>query len=137
MDESVAGMMSQAIAIDRPQFMTDGVPTLFAATAGEPVSAAQMQWVVGLALQASPLATLACLRGFGRSDFRRELGALTMPTLVIHGDLDGSQPIAVAREVAAAIPGARFLEYAGGPHGIFLTERTRLAADLVRFVGEA
>jgi pimeloyl-ACP methyl ester carboxylesterase len=137
MDESVAGMMSQAIAADRPQFMTDGVPTLFAATAGEPVSAAQMQWVVGMALQASPLATLACLRGFGRSDFRRELGALTMPTLVIHGDLDGSQPIAVAREVAEAIPEARFLEYAGGPHGIFLTERTRLATDLVRFVEEA
>jgi pimeloyl-ACP methyl ester carboxylesterase len=57
-----------------------------------------------------------------------------MPTLVVHGDADGSQPIAVAREVAAAIPGSRFVEYAGAPHGLFLTERTRLASELVAFV---
>jgi hypothetical protein len=25
------------------------------------------------------------------------------------------------------------VEYAGAPHGLFLAERTRLAADLVRF----
>ena len=133
MDEAVAGMMAQMIATDRPQFMTDGVPTLFASTAGEPVSPAQMQWVVGLALQASPLATLACLRAFGQNDFRGELGAFTMPTLVIHGDADGSQPIDVVRAVAGAIPGARLEEYRDAPHGLFLTERTRLAADLVRF----
>src|SRR5262249_42705772 len=129
----VAKTMTQKIAADRPQFMTDGVPTLFASTAGEPVSAAQQQWVVGLALEASPFATLACLRALGQGDFRRELGAFTMPTLLVHGDADGSQPIAVTREVADAIPGARLLEYAGAPHGLFLTERTRLAADLVRF----
>jgi pimeloyl-ACP methyl ester carboxylesterase len=133
MDEAVAGMMAQMIAADRPQFMTDGVSTLFASTTGEPVSAAQMQWIVGLALQASPLATLACIRAFGRTDLRAELGALTMPTLVVHGDADGSQPIAVARAVAAAIPDARLVEYAGAPHGLFLTDRTRLAADLVSF----
>ncbi len=115
----MAGMMAQTIATDRPQFMTDGVPTLFAATDGEPVSAAQMQWVVGLALQASPLATLACLRGFGRNDFRRELGALTMPTLVIHGDLDG---------VAADRGGARG---GGGDSGSPLPRvRRRAARDL-------
>jgi pimeloyl-ACP methyl ester carboxylesterase len=136
MDEGIAAMMAQAIAADRPQFMSDGVPTLFASTSGEPVSAAQMQWVVRLALQASPLATLACLRGFGRTDFRRELGAVTMPALVIHGDADTSQPIAAARAVAAAIPGARMVEYAGAPHGLFLTERGRLAADLRRCAEE-
>lgn len=133
MDEAMTGMMGQLIAADRPQFMTDGVPSLFAATAGDPVSAAQMQWVVGLALQASPLATLACLRAFGQVDFRSALDVFTMPTLVIHGDADTSQPITVARTVAAAIPGSRLIEYAGAPHGLFLTERQRLAADLVRF----
>ncbi len=136
MDEAMAGMMAQMIAGDRPQFLTDGVPTLFASTAGEPVSAAQMQWVVGLALQASPVATLACLRAFGQVDFRAELGVFSMPTLVIHGDADGSQPVAVARTVAESIPGSRFVEYPGAPHGLFLTERTRLGADLVAFARE-
>lgn len=137
MDEAMAAMMAHAIADDRPRFLADGVPTLFASAEGEPVSAAQMQWVVGLALAASPLATLACLGLFGRSDLRAELAALPMPTLVVHGDADLSQPIATAREVAATVPGARLVEYAGAPHGLFLTERTRLAADLVRFVEEA
>ncbi len=137
MDESLAAMMSQAIAADRPQFMTDGVPTLFAATTGDRVSAAQMQWIVALALQASPLATLACLRTLRDADLRTELGALAAPTLVVHGDADTSQPIAVARAVADAIPGSRMLEYAGAPHGLFLTERGRLAADLLRFVRDA
>jgi non-heme chloroperoxidase len=129
----MAGMMAQMIAADRPQFLTDGVPTLFASTAGEPVSEAQQRWILGVALQASPLATLACLRAFAQVDFRSELGAFTMPTLVVHGDADGSQPIEVARAVAGAIPGGRLVEYAGAPHGLFLTERTRLAADLVAF----
>lgn len=136
MDEAMAAMMAQAIADDRPRFLSDGVPTLFAATAGEPVSAAQMQWVVGLALAASPLATLACLGLFARSDLRADLAALTMPTLVVHGDADLSQPIATARAIAGTVAGARLVEYAGAPHGLFLTERSRLAGDLVRFVEE-
>ena len=136
MDEAVAATMADMIAADRPKFLADGVPTLFAATAGEPVSAAQMQWVAGLALQASPLATLACLGALARSDHANARHVLTMPTLVIHGDLDASQPIAGARALAAELPRARMLEYAGAPHGLFLTERRRLAADLVAFVRE-
>lgn len=136
MDEGMAAMMAQLIAADRPRFLADGVPTLFAATGGDAVSAAQMQWVLGLALRASPLATLACLRALAQTDLRPELGALTMPTLVVHGDADGSQPIAVAREVAAALPQGRLIEYEGAPHGVFLVERTRLAGELVRFVQE-
>lgn len=134
MDGAMAGMMRQMIAADRPQFLTDGVPSLFAATAGEPVSPALMQWVVGLALRASPFATLACLEAFAQTDLRPECDLLTMPTLVIHGDADASQPIAVARDVLQAIPDGRMVEYAGAPHGLFLTERGRLATDLLRFV---
>lgn len=137
MDEAMAGMMAQMIAADRPRFLTDGVPTLFASTTGEPISDAQHRWILDVALQASPLATLACLRAFGQVDFRRELGAFTMPTLVVHGDADASQPIEVARAVADAIPGSRLVEYAGAPHGLFLTERTRLATDLVSFARAA
>jgi pimeloyl-ACP methyl ester carboxylesterase len=134
MDEGMATVMTQMIAADRPQFLSDGVPSLFAATTGDPVSAAQMQWVLGLALAASPLATLACLRAFAHTDFRRALDAFTMPTLVIHGEADATQPIAVAREAVEAISGSRLYAYAGAPHGLFLTERRRLTADLLEFV---
>jgi pimeloyl-ACP methyl ester carboxylesterase len=133
MDEATAAGMAGAIADDRPGFTTAGVPTVFAGRGGEPVSPALTQWVVGMTLAASPLATLACLRAFTATDLRPELGAVTVPTLVIHGDHDASQPIAVARAAAAALADARLAEYGGAPHGLFLTERRRLAADLVAF----
>ncbi len=131
MDEGMAAMMGAAIAADRPKFLVDGVPTLFA---GAAVSAEAMQWIVALALRASPLATLGCLRAFAQSDHTTALDVFTLPTLFVHGDADLTQPIAGARAAAAAIPGSRLVEYAGAPHGLFLTERERLAADLLEFV---
>ncbi len=70
-------------------------------------------------------------------DFVAELGAFTVPTLMIHGDADLSQSVDVARAAARTIPGARLIEYAGAPHGLFLTERARLAADLLAFIPES
>jgi pimeloyl-ACP methyl ester carboxylesterase len=64
--------------------------------AGQPgyaVSAELVQWVVGLCLQASPKATLDCVRAFSKTDFRHDLRAVTVPTLIVHGDADLSVPI--------------------------------------------
>ena len=135
LDEAVVAAMPAAICADRPKFLADGVPSLFAARGGEPVSDEMLRWIVGLALRASPLATLACMRLLAQADFTSALDVFSMPTLLLHGDQDGSAPIDGARATAAAIPGGRLIEYAGQPHGLFLTERTRLAADLGRFVG--
>jgi pimeloyl-ACP methyl ester carboxylesterase len=87
MDEGIGGMMSQAIAADRPQFLTDGVPTLFAATAGDRCRPRSMQWVVG---SRSRRRRSRPSRASARSARRlpAELGVFTMPTLVIHGDAD-------------------------------------------------
>ncbi len=134
LDEGVVGMMTAALVADRPKFLADGVPSLFAATGGQPVSEEMMRWIVGLALRASPLATLACLRILAQADFTSALDVFTMPTLLLHGDQDGSAPIAGARVTAAAIPASRLVEYPGQPHGLFLTERDRLTGDLLAFL---
>jgi pimeloyl-ACP methyl ester carboxylesterase len=134
LDEAVVAAMTAALCGDRPKFLADGVPTLFAAAGGgQPVSDEMMRWIVGLALRASPLATVACLRLLTQTDFLPELATFTMPTLIVHGDADGSAPIADARATAEAIPTSRLVEYAGQPHGLFLTERDRLTRDLLAF----
>lgn len=46
------------------------------------------------------------------------LGALRIPTLVVHGDADILVPVENGRLVAAAIPGARLLEIPGMGHDI-------------------
>jgi non-heme chloroperoxidase len=135
LDEAVVSAMTAALRIDRPKFLADGVPSLFAASGGQPVSPQLMSWIVGLALRASPLATVACLRLLAQVDFTAALDVFTMPTLLVHGDQDGSASIMDARTTAAAISGSRLIEYAGQPHGLFLTERDRLTRDLLDFVG--
>jgi pimeloyl-ACP methyl ester carboxylesterase len=45
----------------------------------------------------------------GRSDLRPELAAIACPTLVLVGDDDQLTPPALAREMAAGIPGARLV----------------------------
>jgi non-heme chloroperoxidase len=100
-----------------------------------PVSAALLDWTFQLAVMASPKATIDCVDAFGKTDFRPDLSAFTMPTLIIHGTADKTVPIdAAGRAAAAGIPHATFLEYEGEPHGLFATAPDRLTADLLNFI---
>ncbi len=62
---------------------------------------------------------------------------VTTPTLLIHGDADASAPLPLTgakdREVDAAT--ATFKIYEGAPHGLFLTHKQRLNADILQFIG--
>jgi len=49
-----------------------------------------------------------------RPDSTAQLGALTVPVLVIGGTDDGMIPIAETQAMASAIPGARFVEMSCG-----------------------
>jgi 3-oxoadipate enol-lactonase len=57
----------------------------------------------------------ACL-ALAAVDLRPGIGAIRNPTLVMAGSLDQTTPPALARELAAAIPGARFQEIPGSGH---------------------
>jgi non-heme chloroperoxidase len=48
-----------------------------------PVSEGVLDWNFILAIMASPKATIDCVDAFGRTDFRPDLKAFTMPTLII------------------------------------------------------
>jgi pimeloyl-ACP methyl ester carboxylesterase len=50
----------------------------------------------------------------GQFDRTARLGEIRQPTLVVHGRADRIAPVAIAREMHAAIPGARFAFVNGG-----------------------
>lgn len=78
--------------------------------------------------------TYDCIKAFSETDFTGDLKKITVPLLVIHGDDDQVVPIeASARAAAKLVPGAKLIEYAGGPHGITDTHKERLCADLLAF----
>ena len=136
-DRSVFDQMIQQLQADRPHFLASFGKAFFGAgLLTSPVSAELLEWCRGMALQGSPLATLDCVRTFSETDFRADLAAIRVPTLVIHGTSDGTVPLEVSgRRAAAAIAGARLVEYEGAPHGLFYTEKDRLNADLTAFIG--
>ena len=136
-DRSVFEKMAEGLRADRPHFLANFGKTFFGAgLLNFTVTAEILQWAQNLALQASPKATLDCVRAFSETDFRPDMARFTVPTLVIHGDSDGTVPIDVSgREAARMIPGARLEVYAGAPHALFFTEKNRLNADLAGFIG--
>ena len=86
-------------------------------------------------MQASLKATLACAGSFATTDFRPDLAAFKVPTLIIHGTGDNTVPIdAAGRAAAKGIAGSTLLEYDGAPHGLLVTEKDRVTRDLLDFL---
>ena len=66
-----------------------------------------------------------------RIDSRPGLGAIAVPTLVGVGELDTLTPPALAQEMAAAIPGAELVVFAGAAH-MSAMEAPQAVADAMR-----
>jgi non-heme chloroperoxidase len=78
---------------------------------------------------------LECIAAFSATDFRADLAAFDMPTLVIHGDDDQVVPYPVGGAASAAlIPEAQLITYHGAPHGLTDTHKDRLGSDLLAFI---
>jgi non-heme chloroperoxidase len=79
---------------------------------------------------------MRCVDAFSKTDFRKDLAAFTIPTLIIHGTSDKTVPIDISgRAAAKGIKGAKLIEYDGEPHGLFATVPDKLNADLKAFIG--
>lgn len=101
-----------------------------------PVSDEVIHWAWNIAMQASLRSTLAAAQAFSTTDFRPDLAAFNVPTLVLHGTADATVPIdPTGRAAAAGIANAQLVEYDGAPHGLFATESDRLSKDLLTFLG--
>lgn len=59
---------------------------------------------------------------------------LTMPTLVLHGDEDTAVPFAWGEEIAATIPGARFVRFAGSGHNFLVVDEEKAAREVLNFL---
>ena len=76
-------------------------------------------------------------KSFATTDFRPDLAAFKVPTMVIHGTADKTVPIdAAGRAAARGIAQSVLIEYDGAPHGLFATHKARLSEDLLRFLRE-
>jgi non-heme chloroperoxidase len=111
-----------------PQFFGVGMMS-------HPVSDDVLAMTTGTALHAGLKPTLACAESFSHTDFRPDLSAFNVPTLIIHGTGDKTVPIdAAGRAAAKGIKQSQLVEYDGSPHGLNATDSERLTNDLLKFL---
>ena len=136
-DQSIFDKMLDGLAADRPNFLAGFGKQFFGAgLLNFTVTTEILEWALWMATAGSPRATTECVRAFSATDFRPDMAAFTVPTLVIHGASDATVPPDISgREAARMIPGSTFLEYEGAPHATFFTEKDRLNQDLLAFIG--
>lgn len=75
------------------------------------------------------------IKAFSETDFTGDLEAITVPTLVMHGDDDQVVPIADSALLSAKIvKGATLKVYEGFPHGMCTTHADVVNPDLLDFI---
>ncbi len=135
-DASVFQEMSRRIKEDRAKFLTGFFNDFYGVgLLSQPVSDELIQSSWNVAMQAGLRPTLECANSFSTTDFRPDLSALNVPTLIIHGDADKTVPIdASARAAAEGISQSTLIEYEGAPHGILASHKDRVTRDLIAFL---
>jgi non-heme chloroperoxidase len=135
-DASVFEGIRTAIRKDRPAFLMEFLHNFYNydVTGGKQVSERVLEDNWNVAAGASPIGTLACVDAW-IEDFRQDLPHNNLPTLVLHGDADRIlPPDATSRRQAKLLANARFVELAGGPHGVLWTHAEQVNAELVSFL---
>lgn len=137
-DKSVFDEMAEKMREDRIAFLDDFGKQFFGVNLiNRPVSTPMLEYYRTLAALASPIATQECAVSFATTDFRTDLAAIDVPTLIIHGDADKTVPIESSGDrTSDLLPAATYIVYEGAPHGLFITEKDRLNADLLNFIND-
>lgn len=134
-DATVKGFVTSATT-DRPAFLDEFMVAFFSSGKKLQVSEAQRRYAVDLALAASPKGTVDCILAWALTDFRPDVAAVTVPTLVIHGESDGTVPYEVSgKRTAELIDGAELVVIKGAPHGMGVSHALEFNTALLDFLG--
>ena len=117
---------------DFPKWIADNTAPFFT----KDTSAPMQFWLASMMNRTSLPIAIACNRAMVDTDFRADLRDVTVPALLIHGDVDASAPLPLTgARTAKLLPNCTFKVYEGAPHGLFITHKQRVNADVLQFIG--
>jgi pimeloyl-ACP methyl ester carboxylesterase len=136
-DGAVFDGIKQGVQGDRKAYLAGLLRDVFLDAKRPSTNAVTQEMIdstLAMAMQASVAATVACVDAFAKTDFRPELAAVKVPTLVLHGTADIPVPFAIGKATAEGVAQSKLIEYPDASHGIVLTERDRVTRDLQAFI---
>jgi len=132
-DDTVSGMQA-GLEADPPGFLDGFTRNFFSANGELKVTQAERQEALDMGLQADVHAAKECIRSW-TTDFTADLAAVTVPTLVIHGDSDAIVPIEKSgQRTQRQVAGAELYVVEDGPHGINTSHTQEFNRELLAFL---
>ena len=129
----------KGVAEDRAQYFKDfAVPFFGTNRPGTMVSAGALDSFWRQCMMGGLKNVHECIKAFSETDFTEDLKRFDIPTLIIHGDDDQIVPIGASAHLSSKLVGGADLHvYENAPHGLPVTHRDRINADLLAFLESA
>ncbi|OLF36830.1 alpha/beta hydrolase [Psychrobacter sp. C 20.9] len=136
LEESDIQGFLDGVSDDRIAFLNDFTKNFFTPKDGKLLVSKPMRlYNRDIAAFASAKATFDCVKSFSYTDFRDDLKAFDVPTLVIHGDADQIVPFEASGERSyEMIADSKLHVVEGGPHGINVTHSEEFNKTLIAFL---
>jgi non-heme chloroperoxidase len=130
-DPAAAGAMREVWATGFAGWLAQAAPPAF----GPGASAEQVAQTIRQMLRCSLQAVIECNVTGSQADMRAELARIATPTLVLHGDADGSCPIDLTgRKLPALMRSCRLKVYPGATHTVIVEQAAELVDDILAFI---
>ena len=137
LDDETANGMESGLKGDRDAFFDRFTTQFYSAGDELKVNEQHRQDAIAMCQQSDQRAAVGCMEAFATTDFRGDLPAITVPTLVIHGDSDGVVPFeGSGARTHAAITGSELVVLAGAPHGCNVSHPTEFNEALLSFLAK-
>lgn len=117
---------------DRPKMLQDFCDIFFY----QHITKAFSDWFFQLGLQAAGWATAAIAKTWIDEVLFSDLGAINVPTLIIHGIHDKVVPFPLAEIQKQGIKNAKLLPFKFSGHGVFYDQRDKFNEEFVKFIEE-
>lgn len=95
------------------------------------ISPAMVDLTLRMCLQTPMDVQLATMEAMLTTDYRKDYGSIDVPSTIVHGALDQSTPLETCGvPTSALIPQCDLRVYAEAAHGIYITHRTEMEAEI-------
>ena len=135
LDEETFTQMRGSLEQDREGFIEEFATGFFSVDGELTVTQEQRQEAVAMAKESDQNAALSSMDAWARTDFRHDLQAIDVPTLVIHGDSDATVPLeGSGRRTHEAVAGSELEVIQDAPHGLNVSHAEAFNEALLSFL---